>query len=214
LISVEVAGEEMIARADRTLYWPKCRTLFVADLHLGKGAAFRAGSIPVPEGSTETTLRNLSHAMSKCDLDELVILGDMWHSKTARDEGTRRRFASWRREHSGVEMLLVVGNHDVRSGPLEGEGFQVADSVIRRPFVLTHHPSPSADGYVLAGHIHPSVNLEGRGRQSLKLPCFWFGDQMAVLPSFGDFTGSATVYPKRGDTVLVIAEDKVIRISG
>lgn len=35
--------------------------------------------------------------------------------------------------------------------------------------------------------------LAGRGGDAVRLPCFWFGDTVAVLPAFGSFTGT----PKR-----------------
>ena len=46
-------------------------------------------------------------------------------------------------------------------------------------------------GYRLAGHIHPSVVLYGTARQSMRLPAFVFGLEGAILPAFGDFTGTA-----------------------
>ena len=68
-------------------------------------------------------------------------------------------------------------------------------------------------GYALAGHIHPAVRLSERGGQSLRLPCFWFGPRVGVLPSFGAFTGSAVVRPRAGDQVFVVADDQVIRVA-
>ena len=59
------------------------------------------------------------------------------------------------------------------------------------PFVLAHHPEPSASGYVLAGHLHPGVRLAGPGDLRATLPCFWFADRVGVLPVCGEFTGLA-----------------------
>ena len=111
-------------------------------------------------------------------------------------------------------MQLVVGNHDRRSGPLEGEGFDVATDEVRLgPFRLVHEPcEDEGSPYTLSGHIHPAVTLEGKGRQAVRLPCFWFGRACGVLPSFGWFTGSAEVRPRPADQVLVIAEGRVIRV--
>jgi metallophosphoesterase superfamily enzyme len=42
------------------------RTLFVADVHFGKAAAFRAGGVPLPRGSTATDLERLTrHRMHR-----------------------------------------------------------------------------------------------------------------------------------------------------
>jgi metallophosphoesterase superfamily enzyme len=62
----------------------------------------------------------------------------------------------------------------------------------------------------MAGHLHPAVRLAGRGGQSLALPCFYFGHAYAVLPAFGDFTGTALVSPRPGERVVVVADDTLI----
>ena len=77
--------------------------------------------------------------------------------------------------------------------------------------VFAHAPAPPDAGYVLAGHLHPGVVL---GRERLRLPCFWFARDHAVLPAFGEFTGSAVVRPARSDGVYVIADDRVIPVGG
>ena len=41
-------GEPVHALADRALWWPARRRLVIADLHLGKGDAFRHAGIAVP----------------------------------------------------------------------------------------------------------------------------------------------------------------------
>jgi len=53
--------------------------------------------------------------------------------------------------------------------------------------------------------------LTGPARQREKLPCFWFGKDVAVLPAFGDFTGCAVVDAAEGDSVWVVAAD-VVRV--
>ncbi len=211
--SLECEGEQLLALPEKALFWPAERTLFVADLHLGKGAAFRAAAYPVPEGSTAATLDNLTRLMEAHSVTRVVLLGDLWHSKWGRDAGMRTRFSNWLSRHRSAEIILAVGNHDARSGDLEAEGLSVSSEPIALgPYLCTHHPQELAGGYVLSGHIHPSVALEGKGRQSMRLPCFWFCDRYAVLPAFGELTGTATVAPCRTDSVLVIADGKVIPV--
>jgi metallophosphoesterase superfamily enzyme len=67
--------------------------------------------------------------------------------------------------------------------------------------------------YNLAGHIHPGVNLVGRGRQSLTLPCFYFGSRQGFLPAFGMFTGLARIAPKKDDKVFVVADNKIMLVA-
>ena len=51
-----LCGEQVELLALRALHWPRERTVFVADVHLGKAAAFRAGGVPLPRGSTAADL--------------------------------------------------------------------------------------------------------------------------------------------------------------
>ncbi|MDX1667527.1 MAG: hypothetical protein R3350_09870, partial [Saprospiraceae bacterium] len=80
------------------------------------------------------------------------------------------------------------------------------------PFLFSHHPQEGVETgwYNLAGHVHPSVFLRGAGRQRLKLPCFYFGEDKGILPAFGYFTGSAVLHPGKKDRIYVIANDSVI----
>ncbi|CAN5366364.1 hypothetical protein BH10PSE17_BH10PSE17_35830 [soil metagenome] len=50
--SVEQAGERLELLPERAIWWPGERTLLIADVHFGKGAAFRALGVPVPRGTT------------------------------------------------------------------------------------------------------------------------------------------------------------------
>jgi metallophosphoesterase superfamily enzyme len=65
---------------------------------------------------------------------------------------------------------------------------------------------------VISGHIHPVVKLQGLANQRLKFPCFYFGEQQALLPSFGEFTGGYTIEVQENDQVIALVEDKLIRI--
>ena len=55
-----------------------------------------------------------------------------------------------------------------------------------------------------------SVYYYSAAGNSMRLPCFWFGEKYGVLPAFGDFTGTHRIKPKKGDQVYVCA-GKVIR---
>ena len=67
---------------------------------------------------------------------------------------------------------------------------------------------PEPQAYVLAGHWHPCIRV-GRGFDRLRLPCFWFGAQVGVLPAFGSFTGMHPIAHQPGDQVFAIAGDAV-----
>ena len=201
----------MLAMPDKALYWPAKQALFAADVHLGKEASFLAAGVPVPLGPTAGTLANLSDLIRRTKPAILYLLGDLWHAKAGRTVGFTEDFIQWRNSHHDVEMILVEGNHDVKSGslPLEANVREVKEPYVVGPFALCHYPDTSADAYVLSGHLHPGVVLQGKGRQTMKLPCFWFGPETGVLPAFGEFTGCSKVSPRAGDEVLIIADGRV-----
>lgn len=212
--SVEVAGERLVLLPERLAWWEARQTLLVADPHWGKGAAFRARGIPVPSGTTLGGLARLGSALERTRARRVVFLGDYLHAREGRAPATLQALADWRARRPSLELLLVRGNHDRHAGdPPPGLGVDCVDAPLSDPpFVLTHHPDPRPEGYVLAGHLHPAVKLVGRGRQREQLACFWFRPGLAVLPSFGDFTGSAVVEPLAGDRVFVVAADRVIEV--
>ena len=53
----------------------------------------------------------------------------------------------------------------------------VPEPLLMGPFALQHEPDAHASHLVLAGHVHPVYRLRGKGRQSLRLPCFLLGTQ-------------------------------------
>ncbi|KPX35392.1 Uncharacterized protein ALO69_04485 [Pseudomonas ficuserectae] len=66
--------------------------------------------------------------------------------------------------------------------------------------------------HVLAGHVHPVYRLHGRGRQSLRLTCFYLGQRVSLLPAFGEFTGGFQIRPAQDCSVYVTGGDAVWRV--
>jgi uncharacterized protein len=108
----------------------------------------------------------------------------------------------------------VRGNHDYRAGdPPASLNIQCVDAPLHvGPFALHHHPTTDPSGYVLAGHVHPVVQLRGRARQKVTLPCFAFGEHGGLLPAFGEFTGGAIVDQRDYSRTFVIADESVIAL--
>ena len=206
-LTIDIRGEELRLLAERAAYWERTRTLLIADAHFGKAAAFRAASIPVPHGTTSGTIARLDAIVRQTGARRVIFLGDFLHARTGRSPEMLARFQRWHDTNTGIDLVLVRGNHDRQAGdPPGGLGVTCVDApLVEPPFVFAHHPVGSADGYVIAGHVHPGVRLVGSGRQRERLPCFWFGESTGILPAFGEFTGLADVEPAAGDRVFVVA---------
>lgn len=211
-----LCGERLVLLPERAAFLPARETLLVADPHFGKGAAFRAHGLPVPGGTTAETLLRLERAVERTDARRIVFLGDFFHARAGRAAGTLAALARWREAHAGLALLLVRGNHDVHAGDPPPElGIEACDGPCAEPpFAYAHHPVASEAGYVLAGHLHPSVTLRGIGRQRQRLPCFHFGARCGVLPAFGEFTGTAEVRVREGDRVYAVAGTEVVSVRG
>jgi len=212
---VVVAGERVVLLPERALWWPSQHTVFVADLHWGKAAAFRAANVPVPTGTTGADLVRLSALLDRTRAAHLVVLGDLLHARHGRHEDTLAQIARWRSAHAPVAMTLIRGNHDTHAGdpPATLNIHCVDDPQQIGPFVGRHDPVPHDAGYVLAGHVHPHATIGGRGRQRLRLPCFVVGPRVGILPAFTGFSGTGMHVPHEDDALYVIADDEVIALT-
>ena len=210
---VDIQGEELVLSAERAVLWPRAETLLIADAHFGKAASFRANAVPVPHGTTAEALARVDTLLDRTSARRIIFLGDFLHAKEGRAPNTVGAIAEWRARHSSIDMILVRGNHDRHAGdpPAEIRIECVDAPLLDGPFALAHHPRAVSGSYVLAGHLHPSVVMTGPARMWERLPCFWLGTEVGVLPAFGDFTGVAEVSPADGDRVFVIARDCVVR---
>ncbi|MES2565149.1 MAG: ligase-associated DNA damage response endonuclease PdeM [Pseudomonadota bacterium] len=209
-----IAGvENLWLLPDRAAYWPRTHTLLVADAHLGKAAAFRRAGVAVPAGTTDENLHRLSTLIDAVSARRLVFLGDMLHNRVALD-ASAAAFTRWRERHDNVEMVLVRGNHDRRAGdpPPEWRVECVDEPCLMGGIALCHFPQTVSGHFALAGHVHPAAKLSGRGRELVRLPCFFFTREYAILPAFGRFTGMANVEPRAGDRVYVVAGASVIAV--
>ncbi len=198
-IELQIAGCDVLLLAAKALYWPQQKMLCVADAHFGKAAAYRAMGQPVPHGTTAANLQRLDSLLAGYAVTELIFLGDFLHAPKSHAPTTLAALHEWRLRHEALPCKLVRGNHDVRAGdPPTSLGIEVVDEPhLSGPFALRHTPisfeGRRAKPHVIAGHVHPVIQLEGPGRQRLRLPCFHVTEAMTLLPSFGEFTGGHAI---------------------
>ena len=91
-----LCGERVVLHPERALHWPAGGTLFVADVHLGKAASFRAGGVPLPRGGTQADLARLGSLLARTKAARLVILGDFLHARAGRVAALEVSFKAWR----------------------------------------------------------------------------------------------------------------------
>ncbi len=215
MIELLLKNQSIVLHPFKGVYRKENATLLLADLHLGKAVHFRKKGIPVPTEVQDNNWDRLTSLLLDFRPKKTLFLGDLFHSdyNKACDD-----FSFICQQFSHINFELIVGNHDIlgvdyyRSLGIttHQEGHQIG------PFSFTHHPLPD-DGtesptYNFCGHIHPSVRLRGNANQTLKLPCFYFGNHQSILPAFGSFTGTSCILPQKGDQVFVITDDQIIPV--
>ncbi len=189
--TLNINSQDFILLGSKAIYWPNQLTLLIADVHFGKAAAYRAMGQPVPQGTTSHNLQRIDALLKRYEVKQIIFLGDFLHAPKSHALSTLTALRVWRNQHSDLKCILIRGNHDLRAGdpPLDLKITVVTEPYLIDGFALQHMPKPHATHHVFAGHIHPTFQLDGKGRQRLNLPCFFHELNMTILPSFGDFTG-------------------------
>jgi metallophosphoesterase superfamily enzyme len=111
--------------------------------------------------------------------------------------------------------VLVRGNHDIlKSQWYEDSSITVIEKDWQLgPFLFTHEKCDDhRELYTFCGHLHPGIHLNGLGKQSLRFPCFYFGETHCTLPAFSKFTGVVSVHPKVNEHVFAVVENSVIQV--
>lgn len=210
-IALQLAGAELWLLADKAIFYPAERALLIADAHFGKAAAYRRLGQPVPHGTTDDNVRRLDAMLNAYDCQQLIFLGDFLHAPESHAAATLAALQAWRERHPSLAITLIRGNHDKRAGDPPGELRMevVPEPLLLGPFALQHEPDPHPSHYVLAGHVHPAYRLYGKGRQRLRLPCFYLQRDVCLLPAFGAFTGGMNIERQENSRVYVVGEGAV-----
>lgn len=212
-MEIQQYGHDFILSSSKCLFWPKYQFLIIADAHFAKENHFRKNGIPIPHGILQFDLHRIDLLIKQFHPKEIIFLGDMFHSEE--NEG-HNEFLVWRKKHTSLTITLILGNHDI----LIADWYTfagitcISEYVQIENIILSHDklkilPESTINFY---GHIHPAIRLSGKAKQALRLPCFWFGEDYAVLPAFGRFTGAKTILPLEGDRVYGVGEDEVFTL--
>ncbi|MBX2954819.1 MAG: ligase-associated DNA damage response endonuclease PdeM [Cyclobacteriaceae bacterium] len=212
-MEVTIFNETFTLLPQRAVWWKKHSMLLLADMHLGKVNHFRKAGIPVPPKANYKNWETLIELVQLVKPQRMICIGDLFHSHYNYDWEIVGQFT---RSFTQLSFELVTGNHDILTNHqytrsniiLHGEGLQLDT------FLFSHFPTEKhlPGVYTISGHIHPGVQLSGRGKQRIMLPCFYFGEQQGYLPAFGMFTGLSRIQPKKEDQLFAIADNTVIKI--
>jgi len=145
--------------------------------------------------------------------DQIILLGDLF---TALSIVNGKCFIPGAIIMQPSKKILVRGNHDILPEQVyKNSGLEIVDCLKIHPFVFTHEKVVLEDSHFcnMSGHIHPGISMTGKGRQTVKLPCFLFSERYVLLPAFGQFTGLAKIRHSKEENIFVIAENKVIHVT-
>jgi DNA ligase-associated metallophosphoesterase len=198
-------GHRLQLLPERAVWDPQQGLLLVADLHLGKAESFQSQGIPLPsdgDGATLNTLLALAHGHRP---REVVVLGDLIHSRLGLTPELRQKLAALP-ALLGCPLRLIGGNHE-RGCWIEGLKQEPATAA--GPLWLSHAPEPRAGLLNVCGHRHP-VALVGGGADRLRLPCFAYDEAVdqLVLPAFGLLTGGHPC--SQGETLWLVADGATV----
>ncbi len=187
----------------------------MADLHFGKINHFRQAGLPVPKSANQKNAETLIDLINFWKPDRTIFLGDLFHSHYNEEWEVVGQIVH---NFPACSFELIIGNHDIMSEQqYRRKGIKVIEHDLIGHWLLTHEPMERSEipsGKVnMAGHLHPGAHLEGKGRQSITLPCFWSSKNQLILPAFGSFTGLYPIRPEENDNVYIILENNVIEVT-
>ena len=212
----KINGNTFWLSPERCIYWEEQKSLILSDLHFGKTGHFRKAGIGVPQSVFKEDLQRLFAQVQFYKPQQLIIVGDMFHSKENKE---MELFMRWRNDLPETKFLLIMGNHDILHNSFYKEASIeiISDCLQTNGFGFIHDPSaiciePENASYYFTGHLHPGVTLRSGSRQSMSFPCYYFGEQYAILPAYSKFTGYVNIKPKRGDAVYAIVNQSLVKV--
>lgn len=207
MVPLSFANEEWLLAEGRALYWPREKTLLVADLHLEKASYFAVRGQPLPPYDSRETLERIAHAIRLTGARRIIALGDNFHDS----DGAKRLepYAKGMLDAltRAVDWVWITGNHDSAMEAVCGG--TLAEELEISGMVLRHKAKEGETRPELSGHFHPRLQMSVHNRR-ISRPCAVlslgsdkrkpFATRM-ILPAFGAFTGGMNA----GDPAILAA---------
>jgi uncharacterized protein len=209
-LNISIAGEDFTLCYEKCMLRRRDNALIIADVHLGKSNHFRKAGIAVPSKIIYDEIEKLITVIHKYQPNKVIFLGDLFHSSYNQSVELLKQIID---NEFSIKFILVEGNHDIMQRECYSKiGIEVVESLNENGIIYTHEAVENASQYNIYGHIHPGVTLTSKGKQSLRLPCFFVSSQYAVLPAFGLFTGLAMLKKNEEAIIYVVAEENVFLV--
>ena len=157
------------------------KALVMSDLHIGKAGYFRDQGIAIPALANKNNFWKMVVAIEWCGPEEIIFLGDLSHS---RENAEWQEFIDFLDQYPTIRKTLIRGNHDIlHSDAYLKAKIHVVEELVIEETIWKHDLQESdliGGLYPITGHIHPAVLLTGNARQSMRLPCFYFGEKNGI----------------------------------
>jgi uncharacterized protein len=206
-MQISLAGTTIELLSQRAIFLPETAVLILGDLHLGKAMHFRKAGIFMPPQSAFKDYETLHALILQYKPEQVYFLGDLFHS---RHNSEWNQLAAFVREHAEVTFTLIKGNHDILKAELYSQHYihVIEKELIIDNLIFSHEPLKDfPEGMInVAGHIHPGCVIRSPGRQHLRLPCFYFKNDLFLLPAFGHLTGLQILNPDDAEVFAIFPD--------
>ncbi|MBD3361442.1 phosphoesterase [Candidatus Woesearchaeota archaeon] len=192
-----------IKAIDLGLWVDSCKTLVLADFHLGYEEELNQKGILIPRTLYKDVIDRLEKIFAEINskISTIIINGDLKH------EFGRISSQEWQEVMRLLtylgrkcdKIVLVRGNHDTILGPIaDKQKIKIVDELIldftdekgkKNEIVITHgHKEPKEiKDIIIIGHEHPAIGLQEDARRE-KYKCYLLGKYrgkiLIVQPSF------------------------------
>lgn len=191
-------SDDVVLDSRRAVWLPRQRTLVLADLFFGLGAARRRRFDAMPATPQQEIWDRIFSLLDEYAPDQLALLGDLKPAQGSLegDEAEELRTIFRKLKAGGRQVVQVVGHSDRSDGPaLEGTGIRPVEQHKVGPFTLMHRRRifvyPRHDphqGFWINGGVHPLFAVPNAGPAGepdwMRLPAFLYTGFALVMPPF------------------------------
>ena len=202
-------SDDLILDSRRAAWLPKSRTLVLADLFLGLGAARRRKPDLMANAHQELWERLVS-LLEEFKPAQVALLGDVKPAQGAVEGDEREELRPLFKKLGGSRQVLqVVGHPERANGPaLQGTGVTAVDQHRVGPFALMHrrrvfvYPRLEPGALWINGGVHPLFAVPSQDPSGqpdwMRVPAFLYTGYALVLPPFVPWAqGFEVMQPER-----------------